>query len=46
MYGQDGNDTILPGPDGVDTVIQRSTGELGNDTFILLVGETANCQEV
>lgn len=43
--GGPGHDTILPGPDGMGAN-QDSVGGAGNDTFIVLVGETANCQEI
>jgi hypothetical protein len=43
ILGGPGNDTLIPGPD--DAVeLQSSAGEVGNDIFIVLVGETVNCQ--
>jgi Ca2+-binding RTX toxin-like protein len=43
LAGQVGNDTLIPGPDDADA-IQNSSGLSGNDTFIVFVGETVNCQ--
>jgi hypothetical protein len=45
LVGGPDNDTILPGPDGNEE-LQTSTGDAGNDSFIVLVGETANCQQI
>jgi hypothetical protein len=45
IAGSEGNDTIFPGPDNVLDV-QESAGGIGNDTFIVLVGETVNCQVI
>jgi Ca2+-binding RTX toxin-like protein len=43
IFGGPGNDTLLPGPDGMES-IQQTPGGAGNDMFIVLVGETSNCQ--
>jgi hypothetical protein len=45
IFGNSDNDTLIPGPDETD-VIQISNGGDGNDTFIVLVGETINCHEI
>jgi hypothetical protein len=41
----EGNDLSLPGPDD-DVDIQHSEGGEGNDSFIILAGETVNCQRI
>jgi hypothetical protein len=41
--GNQGNDTLLPGPDDAGNP-QGSVGLDGNDRFIVLAGETVNCQ--
>jgi hypothetical protein len=45
LGGGDGIDTLLPGPDDFGGM-QESLGDDGNDQFIVLVGETVNCQEI
>jgi Ca2+-binding RTX toxin-like protein len=44
-FGLDGNDTLIPGPDDAEQ-FQTSQGDAGSDTFILLAGETVNCQQI
>jgi hypothetical protein len=43
LFGFSGNDVIVPGPDDAGEV-QSSAGFTDNDTFIVLVSETINCQ--
>jgi hypothetical protein len=45
LNGGPGNDTLIPGPDE-SPFIQEPFGEAGNDTIIVLVGETVNCQDI
>jgi hypothetical protein len=45
ISGGPGDDIILAGPDDL-LRIQGAFGGTGNDTFYVLVGETANCYEI
>ena len=45
LDGTGGNDTLIPGPDD-EQFFQISFGGEGNDTFIVLVSETVNCQTI
>jgi hypothetical protein len=45
LLGGAGNDIFLPGPDAMNA-FQNSSGNEGNDTFIVFVGETIHCQSI
>jgi hypothetical protein len=45
LSGSEGNDTLIPGPDDAGAE-QDSNGGAGNDTIIVLVGETVLCQTI